>query len=109
MRVKAELIDTIDMIDVANTLGEGALWRCSDQSVWWTDIQKCRSYRLSWAGVSLRRFELPERLASLGFVAGDDSRFVCAFESGFIGSIKRPGRADDLKASYLERLGLVPG
>lgn len=85
MRVKAELIDTID---VANTLGEGVLWRCSYQSAWWTDIQECCLYRLSWAGGSLRRFELPERLASFGFVAGDDSRFVCAFESGFIGSIK---------------------
>ena len=36
MGVRAELIATIAC---ANTLGEGALWRDSDQSAWWTDIQ----------------------------------------------------------------------
>lgn len=80
MRVEVELIDAID---VGNTLGEGVLWRASDQSAWWTDIQERKLFRLSWPGGALKTFNLPERLGSFGFIAGDDSRLVCAFASGF--------------------------
>jgi sugar lactone lactonase YvrE len=80
MKIEAELIDCID---VSNTLGEGVVWRDSDQTVWWTDILEAKLFRLSWPEGKVRSFPLPERLGSFGFVAGDDSRFVCAFESGF--------------------------
>lgn len=78
--IEAELID---VLDVGNTLGEGALWRETDQSVWWTDIEERRLFRLSWPSGSIKTYEVPERLCSFGFIAGDDSRLVCAFESGF--------------------------
>lgn len=78
--IEAELID---VLDVGNTLGEGVLWRETDQSVWWTDIEEKRLHRLSWPSGNLKIYEVPERLCSFGFVAGDDSRLVCAFESGF--------------------------
>lgn len=80
MRVE---VDPIDVIDVGNTLGEGALWRASDQTVWWTDIQESRLFRLSWSAGGLKIFDLPERLSSFGFVSGGDSRLICAFASGF--------------------------
>ena len=76
-------VDLIDSIDVGNTLGEGVLWRDSDQTVWWTDIQEKTLYRMGWPSGSLKVFQLPERLGSFGFVKGDDSRIVCAFETGF--------------------------
>lgn len=80
MSFTAELIETID---VGNTLGEGVLWRQSDQSVWWTDIQESALYRLAWPSGTLGKFELPERLGSFGFVEGDDSQIIAAFASGF--------------------------
>lgn len=78
--IEVELLATIE---VANTLGEGVIWRDSDQTVWWTDIKESRLYRLAWPVGSLKSFDLPERLGSLGLVEDDDSRFVCAFETGF--------------------------
>lgn len=76
-------VELIDIIDVANTLGEGVVWRASDQTVWWTDIQERRMFRLTWPAGSVQSFGLAERLGSFGLVEGDDRRFVCAFESGF--------------------------
>lgn len=80
MRVEVELID---VIDVGNTLGEGVVWRASDQTVWWTDIQESKLFQLSWPGGAFKTFNLPERLGSFGFVSGDDNRLICAFASGF--------------------------
>ncbi len=80
MKIETVLIDTID---VGNTLGECVLWRASDQTVWWTDIQECQLFKLSWPAGNLRKYDLPERLGSFGFVFGDDSRLICAYESGF--------------------------
>ncbi|MFN7056907.1 SMP-30/gluconolactonase/LRE family protein [Hyphomonas sp.] len=69
--------------EVGNALGEGVLWRESDQTVWWTDILSCRLYRMSWPAREVKAFMVPERLGSFGFVAGDDDCLVCAFETGF--------------------------
>ncbi len=78
--ITARLIETID---VANVLGEGVLWRVSDQTVWWTDIQARKLYRLDWRTKKIQTFTTPERLASFGFVDGRDDLLVAAFESGF--------------------------
>jgi L-arabinonolactonase len=80
MNIKVELIDCVD---VGNTLGEGVVWRASDQTVWWTDIQESRLFRMSWPEGTVRSFTLPERLGSFGLVEGDDQSLVCAFETGF--------------------------
>jgi len=80
MKIQTELLDCID---VGNTLGEGVVWRGSDQTVWWTDIQACRLFQMTWPACAVRSFPLPERLGSFGLVDGDDDWLVCAFESGF--------------------------
>lgn len=80
MKIQIELLDCVE---AGNTLGEGVVWRASDQTVWWTDIQACRLFRLSWPARELKTFSLPERLGSFGLVDGDDSWLVCAFETGF--------------------------
>jgi sugar lactone lactonase YvrE len=76
-------LDLIETIDVKNTLGEGVSWRESDQTLWWTDIQEKALFKISWPDGRLRKFDLPNRLGSFGFVEDDDSRLVCAFENGF--------------------------
>ena len=75
--------DIVDCIDAGNTLGEGVVWRGSDQTVWWTDIQDSRLFRMSWPARQVQAFALPERLGSFGLVADDDAWLVCAFETGF--------------------------
>ena len=68
---------------MGDRLGESVLWRASDQSLWWTDILGHRMHRLDWSTQRLDSFPTPERLASFGFVSGDDDRIVAAFETGF--------------------------
>lgn len=80
MALKARLIETVE---TADTLGEGVLWRVSDRSVWWTDIQARRLHRLAWPSLALETYTTPERLGSFGFVAGRDDLLIAAFESGF--------------------------
>ena len=64
------------------TLGEGPVWDCREQALWFTDIQERQLLRLDWPSQNLTRFDLPERLGSLGLTA-DPERLVCAFASGF--------------------------
>ena len=73
----------IEAIDVGDQLGECVLWRASDQTLWWTDILGFRMHRLDWATNRLMTFPTPERLASFGFVQGDNDRVIGAFETGF--------------------------
>ncbi|MEQ8747420.1 SMP-30/gluconolactonase/LRE family protein [Pyruvatibacter sp.] len=63
-------------------LGECVLWRDSDQSVWWTDVQSCRLYRLAWPSLALTVYETPERLCSFSFLSGTDQEILAAFASG---------------------------
>jgi L-arabinonolactonase len=79
MTIKSELIE---IIPVANTLGEGVLWDPVGQRTWWSDIQERRLFRYDPKSRVLESFELPERLCSFGFIKGSDS-LVAAFESGF--------------------------
>jgi sugar lactone lactonase YvrE len=72
----------IDVVPVANTLGEGVLWDSDAGLLWWTDIQERRLYRYEPKGRTLIHFNLPERLGSFGLVAGR-SDLIAAFESGF--------------------------
>ncbi len=72
----------IETITVGNQLGECVLWRDSDQSVWWTDVQSCRLYTLSWPSLALTIYETPERLCSFSFLAGTDRDILAAFASG---------------------------
>ena len=73
----------VEAIDIGDQLGEGVLWRGSDQTLWWTDILGSRIHRFDWATQRLQTFPTPERLGSFGFVEGDDNRLVAAFETGF--------------------------
>jgi len=75
-------VQLLDVIEVNNTLGEGVQWNARDRSVWWTDIQECRLYRLSWPGRELEVFETPERLCAFAFTDSADC-IVAAFASGF--------------------------
>lgn len=101
------LIETelLKSIDVANTLGEGVVWRESDQTVWWTDIQAARLFCMNWPGGDVETFDLPERLGSFGLVQGDDAKLICAFENGFAlyepaaGELKWLSHPEDLKAA----------
>src|SRR5471030_2830210 len=74
--------ELVDIVAVANTLGEGVLWDVPGQRAWWTDIQERALYRYAPITRALERFELPERLGSFGLVEGSDE-IVAAFESGF--------------------------
>ncbi|MCV6603846.1 MAG: SMP-30/gluconolactonase/LRE family protein [Porticoccaceae bacterium] len=77
--MKAELIKSIP---VHNTLGEGVVWDARDQSVWWTDIQESRLYRMSYPACEITFFDTPERLCCFAFTENPD-RLLVAFASGF--------------------------
>ncbi|HSF12112.1 MAG TPA: SMP-30/gluconolactonase/LRE family protein [Erythrobacter sp.] len=74
-----ELIATIPAQCV---LGEGPLWDHRLGCLWFTDIQSAQLLRLDWPLGELERYDLPERLGSLGLTA-DPAQLVCAFASGF--------------------------
>jgi L-arabinonolactonase len=74
-----ELVATIPAQCV---LGEGPVWDHRVSCLWFTDIQSAQLLRLDWPSAQLMRFELPERLGSLGLTA-DPAQLVCAFASGF--------------------------
>ncbi|CAH2808175.1 MAG: Gluconolactonase (EC [uncultured Caballeronia sp.] len=65
----------------ARTLGEGCVWDPRDESLYWTDIEESRIYRLS-AEQSVTSFNLPERAGFIlprkdtGFIVGLATRIV---------------------------------
>lgn len=69
-------------IETRDALGEGAAWRASDQSVWWTDIEGRRLHRLGWPSRALTTWSTPGQLTAFGFQAGTDE-LICAFAGGF--------------------------
>ena len=73
----------VEAVDVGDRLGEGVLWRATDQTLWWTDILGFRLHRFDWKTKQLKTFPTPERLASFGFMEGDSDCIVGAFETGF--------------------------
>jgi L-arabinonolactonase len=58
------------------------VWDAREQALWFTDIQERHLLRLDWPSQALQRFDLPERLGSLGLTV-DPAQLVCAFASGF--------------------------
>ncbi len=75
-------MEPIDIIPVGNTLGEGVTWDANTGSVWWTDIEESKLYRLHWQSRELTIFDTPERLASFG-LTDVPGCLVTAFETGF--------------------------
>lgn len=71
----------IDVIAVANTLGEGIVWNALDGCAWWTDIERRRIHRWQPANAIVDSFAVPERAGCFAFVEGSDELIV-AFESG---------------------------
>ena len=98
---KAHLIETID---VACTLGESILFRQSDSTVWWTDDDTQKLYRLGWPGLSLQIFSLPERAGSIALVEGSEDWILVAFETGF--ALFAPASGDVRWLYILHTLGV---
>lgn len=86
----AELVETIP---VRNTLGEGVSWDPVEEFLWWTDIQGLCLYRYDPRTRALKRYQVPERLCSFGFVE-NSARLIVAFESGFALYDPDSGRRD---------------
>jgi L-arabinonolactonase len=88
--------ELVDVVRVANTLGEGVLWDALGQRSWWTDIHERRLYRYDPIARALESFVLPERLGSFGMVEGSE-RIIAAFESGFAFYHPESGQLDWLE------------
>lgn len=73
----------LEVIEVENTLGEGVVWRDSDSTVWWVDVEGRRVHCLVWPSLALKIFDMPERATALAFVQGRDDVLLVSFESGF--------------------------
>ena len=71
------------IVNVQNKLGEGVLWRQSDQSLWWTDIEASILFKMTWIDGVVSQYDLPERLGSFGFVQGNDDVIIAGFSPGF--------------------------
>jgi L-arabinonolactonase len=74
-------ITPLGSLRVRNVLGEGILWDARRQVLWWTDIMSRRLYRYDWSRASTRILDMPERVGSLGLIAGSE-KLIVAFESG---------------------------
>lgn len=85
---------TVERIPVGNRLGECVLWDGASQSVWWTDIEGLRLYRLDWRTRDIQTFVTPARLASFGFVAGR-RELIAAFDRGLALFDPESGRLSD--------------
>ena len=68
-------------LPVANTLGEGILWKPGTSEVWWLDIQESLLYRHHFPDGETEQIPLPERAGSFAFTDNDDL-LVVAFASG---------------------------
>jgi len=86
-------IDLIRTVEAGNTLGEGVLWNLHTQSAWWTDIEGKRLYEYSPGREKLQSWNTPYRVASFGFVDGED-RLVVAFDRGIALYSVHTGRID---------------
>ncbi|MBB4658958.1 SMP-30/gluconolactonase/LRE family protein [Parvularcula dongshanensis] len=70
-------------IESGDTLGEGVLWRDTDNTVWWADIIGRRLCRASWPDLRIKRYSTPYRLCAFAFLDGTEDRLLCAFDEGF--------------------------
>ena len=74
-----EAMQLRERIEVANELGECVLWDGATGSLWWTDIEGRRLYRLDWSSRSLKVVATPHRLAAFAF-ADTGPKLVAAFD-----------------------------
>lgn len=73
---------TIELaVDCRNQLGEGPIWDIHEQALYWVDIAGRKLQRFDIASRSVRRWMMPERIAS--FALRRSSGMVLALESGF--------------------------
>ena len=84
-------MEPLVVIPAGCVLGEGPVWDHRESCLWFTDIQQAQLLRLDWPSAKLTRFDLPERLGSLGLTA-DPGQLVCAFASGF--ALYRPASGE---------------
>jgi sugar lactone lactonase YvrE len=64
-----------------NDLGECILWNGRRRELWWTDIPARKLHQHDWHTGHTRVLDAPDRIASFGFVANDDS-LIAAFAPG---------------------------
>ncbi|WP_086617111.1 SMP-30/gluconolactonase/LRE family protein [Erythrobacter tepidarius] len=82
MTAEAATIELVKIIPAQCALGEGPVWDHRLGCLWFTDIAAAQLLRLDWPSAALTRFDLPERLGSLG-LTDDPAQLICAFASGF--------------------------
>ena len=75
-------IEHVATIPAQCVLGEGPVWDHRLACLWFPDIQAAQLLRLDWPCAQVTRYDLPERLGSIG-LTGDPAQLVCAFASGF--------------------------
>lgn len=75
-------MELVATIPAGCVLGEGPVWDHRLSCLWFTDIQSAQLLRLDWPSAALTRFDLPERLGSMG-LTDNPAQLVCAFASGF--------------------------
>ncbi|MEM7283026.1 MAG: SMP-30/gluconolactonase/LRE family protein [Pseudomonadota bacterium] len=71
----------IDILPVANTLGEGVFWDSAKRVVCWTDIEKNKAFAYDPSTKQLRQWNTPSRLCCFAPVQGAD-HWIAAFEEG---------------------------
>ncbi len=72
----------IETIEVQNSLGEGILWRDSDNTIWWTDILSSKLFCIAWPSLKLKEYDTPSPVCSFSFIEGRDDVFLVAFDIG---------------------------
>lgn len=82
MKVTTTEAKLVAIIPSQCVLGEGPIWDERRQVLWFTDIQSAKLFRLGWETGDLERFDMPERVGSVGLTEDPDT-LVCAFASGF--------------------------
>ena len=83
--------------DGRDVLGEGILWCDRAQALYWTDIPRATLWRLHPASGERRRWELPERLASLA-LCEDEGWLLLALASRLAFFRLADGRLETLHA-----------
>jgi L-arabinonolactonase len=98
-------VQPVDIVEMGAVLGEGILWDARRQCLWWTDIHARRLHRYDWAVRALATFETPDRVASIGLVAGRDALIV-AFAPGIALYTPETGAVDWLARPPEDLAGL---
>jgi L-arabinonolactonase len=87
------MTSAICRVDCRNTLGEGCVWDPRDGSLYWTDIEERKIFRLG-ADSGVTEFLLPERAAFM--LPRRDDGFVVGFANGIARSDQHFSRFERL-------------